>query len=246
MAAAIVGLNLPSILPAYLPDKSGSGEAASLRVVSANVHAANDQYAAFTSWARSQKPDVIVAYEVTPAWGRALKSLEADYPYFVQIPRNDNFGLSVFSRLPLEKQKLLVLGSAGVPTLLFKVTSNKRTLSIMATHPFPPINEDFFAKRNEQLDVVAAYMARIKGSRMVIGDFNTSQWSPYFTGMRGRGGLKNARNGFGILPTWPSYFPGFMIPLDHCLVSPDMIVRDIRVGEDIGSDHLPLFVHVTF
>jgi len=246
VAVFVAGINLPSLLPAYLPADPGSKDTTSLRIVSANVHADNDQYTAFISWARKQKPDVIIAYEVTPAWGKALKPLEVDYPYFVQIPRHDNFGISVFSRLPLEKQKLLHLGSAAVPTLLLQVTSAKRTLSILATHPLPPINEEFFAKRNEQLDAVAAYMAKLKGSRMVIGDFNVSQWSPYFIGLRDRGGLKNARDSFGILPTWPASLPGLMIPLDHCLVSPDMTVKDIRVGDGIGSDHLPLFVHVAF
>jgi len=247
VAVLVMAVNLPALLPAYLPADPGSAEATeSLRIVSANVHAENDQYVAFISWAIRQRPDVIIVYEVSPIWGKALKPLEAKYPHHVQIPRNDNFGLSVFSRLPLEKQKLLVLGSAGVPTLLIKVTSGKHSLSIMATHPMPPVNDEFFIKRNEQLDAVAAYMARLKGSRMVIGDLNTSQWSPYFTALRGRAGLKNARDGFGILPTWPASLPGLMIPLDHCLVSPDMAVRDIRVGDDIGSDHLPLFVHVAF
>ena len=52
--------------------------------------------------------------------------------------------------------------------------------------------------------------------------------------------LKNSRMGVGILPTWPAPVP--LIPIDHVLVSSDIKVRNISVGRDIGSDHLPLIV----
>ncbi|HKI61816.1 MAG TPA: endonuclease/exonuclease/phosphatase family protein [Mariprofundaceae bacterium] len=248
-AGLAAGLNLPPLLPAYLPavqPEGGSTARVSLRVVAANVHSDNDQYAAFIDWAYKQKPDVIIALEVSPAWAGALKPLQAVFPHHVQIPRHDNFGLSVFSRLPLSEQKLLLLGNAGVPSLLLRLNTGKQDVAILVTHPPPPISEDYFAMRNVQLDDAAAYMARIKGPRMLIGDLNTSQWSPYFTRMRNRAGLRDARNGFGILPTWPASLPGLMIPLDHCLVSPEVTVREIQTGEDIGSDHLPLFVEIAY
>jgi len=246
VAVAAASLNLIAIAPAYLPTKSGLGTSVSLRVVSANVNADNDRFASFIDWARHQQPDVIIAQEISPAWARALKPLAADYPYHMQVPRNDNFGISAFSRLPMHGQKILFPGSAGAPSLLLEVTAGKRKLSILATHPVPPINREFFDRRNKQLDAVAGYMAQLKGVRMVIGDFNISTWSPYFTDMRNRSGLKNASDGFGILPTWPAVLPGLMIPLDHCLVSQDMTVQNIRTGGNTGSDHLPLFVHVAF
>ena len=55
-------------------------------------------------------------------------------------------------------------------------------------------------------------------------------------------GLLNARRGHGLIPSWPTFLPFLMIPIDHCLVSPDASVVDIDSGPDIGSDHLPIFV----
>jgi endonuclease/exonuclease/phosphatase family metal-dependent hydrolase len=36
-----------------------------------------------------------------------------------------------------------------------------------------------------------------------------------------------------------------MIPIDHCLVSPDIDVLRMRTGRNIGSDHLPIIVDMT-
>jgi endonuclease/exonuclease/phosphatase (EEP) superfamily protein YafD len=48
----------------------------------------------------------------------------------------------------------------------------------------------------------------------------------------------------------PSFLAGFlffkslMLPLDHCLVSEDIRVADVKTGEAIGSDHLTLVVEL--
>jgi endonuclease/exonuclease/phosphatase (EEP) superfamily protein YafD len=34
------------------------------------------------------------------------------------------------------------------------------------------------------------------------------------------------------------------IPLDHCLVSPELAVVDRRRGPHVGSDHLPLLIEI--
>ena len=43
-------------------------------------------------------------------------------------------------------------------------------------------------------------------------------------------------------PTWPTYNPLLWIPIDHCLVSPEIIVTDRQIGPDVGSDHYPIVV----
>ena len=52
--------------------------------------------------------------------------------------------------------------------------------------------------------------------------------------------LKNARYGFGILPSWPTTFSPLSIPIDQSLLSPEIKVINIRTGANVGSDHLPV------
>jgi len=78
--------------------------------------------------------------------------------------------------------------------------------------------------------------------QQAMGDLNTAMWGHHYKKLVADTGLKNARDGFGIIPTWPGQLPFALIPIDHCLVSDNFVVLDIRSGPAIGSDHLPLIV----
>ena len=54
--------------------------------------------------------------------------------------------------------------------------------------------------------------------------------------------MSDGRRGFGIKATWPSILGPFGIPIDHCLVSDDVIVEDFRLGPSAGSDHRAVVV----
>jgi endonuclease/exonuclease/phosphatase (EEP) superfamily protein YafD len=75
---------------------------------------------------------------------------------------------------------------------------------------------------------------------IVAGDMNSSPWSPQCRALRRNTGLVSARQGRGILGTWPSFFGPLRVGIDQMLVSPDIQVVACRVGAGIGSDHRPL------
>ncbi len=82
----------------------------------------------------------------------------------------------------------------------------------------------------------------ITGPVAVLGDLNTSSWSPHYQNLLNQTGLQSAFVGRGFHPTWPTWNPVFFITLDHCLHTPDVCVLEAQVARAVGSDHLPVFV----
>lgn len=90
----------------------------------------------------------------------------------------------------------------------------------------------------------AAVLIERSDPTIVIADLNASMWSPHYTRFVSETGLKNARQGFGVVSTWPVQFDPLMIPIDHAMVSSDILVKDFRVLSGIGSDHAPFVLDV--
>lgn len=155
--------------------------------------------------------------------------------------------MALFSRYPLDEAKTLTLDASNHVAILARVKVDGTSVSILALHPPTPISPVKFSNRNRQFREAADIMGAIKGPRFLIGDLNTTMWSPYFRDLTRRSGLVDARLGRGLLTSWPMPLPSFLrLPIDHCLVSRDVTVERARIGKRTGSDHLPLIVDVTF
>jgi endonuclease/exonuclease/phosphatase (EEP) superfamily protein YafD len=214
-----------------------------VRVVLANVHTANRQKVAFVTWVTSVKPDLLVVEEVNSEWLKALTPLKTMLPYSEVRPRRDNFGIALLSRYPLDTVRTEYIGEAGVPSLVATLRLNDRPITVLATHPLPPIGREYFDFRNDQLQALAERIQKIETPVLVAGDLNVTMWSPWYRDLIHSTGLKNGRKGFGIQPTWPTGLPApLRIPVDHVLHSPDFAVTSFRTGPANGSDHLPLVV----
>ncbi|OCR01487.1 hypothetical protein BCD67_18495 [Oscillatoriales cyanobacterium USR001] len=145
----------------------------------------------------------------------------------------------IYSKIPL-KNPALKNFSSGRKSLLTDIKIQGKIITILVAHPPFPLKNRTFVDRNNQLAGIGKYVAEAQNPVIVIGDLNVTMWSPFYKSMVETGGLRNARSGFGILPTWPTYRPLISIPIDHCLVSGDIQVLNIRLGRQVGSDHLPL------
>ncbi|NEP45870.1 MAG: endonuclease/exonuclease/phosphatase family protein, partial [Okeania sp. SIO2H7] len=148
--------------------------------------------------------------------------------------------------LPLSNTSVEFLGGIEIPTLVADVTKNNRVISLVATHPLPPLSQDYLFLRNRHLKELAKYVNTLENPVAVLGDLNLTMWSPFYRDLVRTSGLKNSRHGYGVLPTWPTQLPLLYIPLDHCLVSEDVGVINTRIGENVGSDHLPVITDIAF
>ena len=69
-----------------------------LRFISLNVHTANDQFDLVKQLIRDHDPDVVLLMEVNAEWIEALEELHSVYPYQQVEPREDNFGIALYSK----------------------------------------------------------------------------------------------------------------------------------------------------
>ncbi len=214
-----------------------------LRVAVLNVFYRNHAYLRGAAFIRQAQPDLALLVEATQGWVDALRAALPDYPHVVNAVRADGHGMALLSRLPLEEVQVLALGEAGFPSIQAAVRVNGFRLSVLGTHPYSPMGPRHFALRNDQLLAVARHAAGHDAPLLLIGDLNLSPWSPLFSALIRTAGLRDSREGFGIQPTWPAFlWPPLRIPIDHCLVSPGVVVHRRHIGPAIGSDHLPVVV----
>lgn len=242
----VAAINAVPVYPWYVAEARASvpGEAP-LGLLLSNVYAGNDDTAALIDLVSSEDADIVFLQEITPRHSRELSVLRGRYDYSLNIPREDNFGIAVLSRLPFESARVIQSPPHGFPTLVVVILVDETPVTFVTTHPMPPLGEAGFASRNEQLASIAELLNGIEGPRVLIGDLNTTMWGHHYNQLVEETGLVDARYGFGIQPSWPTSLPFAMIPIDHCLVSPEFAVLDARTGPGIGSDHRPLIVALT-
>jgi endonuclease/exonuclease/phosphatase (EEP) superfamily protein YafD len=242
LALFCVGLNAIEIIPWYLPIERSSDR--DLRVMISNVMTSNRRYGDVINLVRAENPDLLVIMEMDLVWQYQLEPLKSLLPYSISEPRGDNFGLAIYSKLPLANSQVREWGKGAivVPSLTADITVRDRVVSLVATHPVPPLNEDYAMSRNSQMNEMAEYVRQVGTESIVMGDLNMSMWSPYYRKFIDRAKLRNTRQGFGIQPSWPTNLPLFQIPIDHCSITSKLKVSKNRIGKDIGSDHYPLIV----
>jgi endonuclease/exonuclease/phosphatase (EEP) superfamily protein YafD len=242
-------LNLAYILPYYFvaSHQANYSSEANLRLILANVLGSNKNYAALIEAVNEANPDIIVLQEFTEEWWNHTQILNFDYPYYKAVLKPEFSGMALLSRFPLEEVEILTLDDLTHIALRARVNIAGITVSILVLHPPPPIRRDKFLSRNKQFTHAASILKSTTGTRLLIGDLNTTMWSPYFTDLVRESGLRDARRGYGIRPSWPMPLPVFLqIPIDHCLVSDDIMIKGIRTGRRTGSDHRPLIVDMQF
>ncbi|PKL77079.1 MAG: hypothetical protein CVV27_07025 [Candidatus Melainabacteria bacterium HGW-Melainabacteria-1] len=235
--------NLLDIMPVYVsPPQQSVAVGQPLKLLLSNMLYSNTDTSRLEALIRQQNPDIVLIQELNQAHLELMAKLPV-YRYQQHDLFKGAFGIGLWSRLPLAHSEVIALGPAGLPSIYARLNWGGQPLHLLSSHPLPPLNPQAFALRNQQFEAISEFLASKSGSMAVIGDLNVTPWSLHFRRFEASTGLRNARNGIGILPSWPTELPWLLrIPLDHALLSPGLIVKELRLGPDLGSDHLPLLI----
>lgn len=244
-AATFLGfvcLNLALILPLYLGGSTVKVDPRpKLRVMLLNVNTRLGDPDRVREVIEAADPDILVLEEISSQWLSELAGLTTSHPHSLTEPREDNFGIGLFSKLPLVEGEVVYIGNAEVPSIQATLRTADTDLYVFATHPLPPIGRDYSRWRNEQLSRLPDYV-QSNLPTLLLGDLNVTPWSYHFRRLLARSGLRDSTKGYGVQPTWPNRNPLLRIPIDHCLHSEHIAIVNRQVGEDVASDHYPLIV----
>ena len=215
-----------------------------LRLLSINVHTDNRRSDQLIELVQRLNPDVLLLMEVDNRWMEEIAVLRTNYPTVISETREDNFGIALLSRVPLRNTRVEDLEGSEVPSITTEIQLPGRIVHLLGTHPVPPGKPDYAQERNLQLAAAGTWAGKHPGSAIILGDLNTTPWSSYFTKPLRAGRLVRSHPNWGLFATWKVSQPWFRLPLDHCLVSPEIAVTRLEVGPEIGSDHRPLLVEL--
>lgn len=231
-----------SLLP-YLPttDKIDTTPVKPLIVMQANVFKFNSDHKAFLAQIQQHDPDVIAVAEATPKWRDALKSLKKDWPHQVDKAKLGSHGMMIFSKRPLSHVDTQYLGRADIPTIFFRLEWQDQHIQFISLHPLPPVCWSCFTIRDTNFLDIADIVKKqpTDTPTIVLGDMNTTMFSPSYKTFIHRTDLRNARLGQGLYPTWPVTLPFFLrLPIDHILHSKNLELLHFSALPTNNSDHL--------
>lgn len=213
-----------------------------LRVMLLNVNTNTGDPELVKRAIQEANPDILVLEEISARWLENLAWLKASHPYAITQPRDDNFGIGLFSKLQIVDGKIEHIGM-NIPSILATIKTTGNYLHLVATHPTPPASRDYSRWRNKQLDQLPSVLCP-PWPLILVGDLNVTPWNSHFQSLIKRTGLKDSATGRGFHPTWPNDNWFLRIPIDHILHSPDIKIVKRRVGNNVASDHYPVIVDI--
>ncbi|MBI2094035.1 MAG: endonuclease/exonuclease/phosphatase family protein [Candidatus Omnitrophica bacterium] len=237
--------NLCLILPLYAL-RQPKTEYKGARLLFVNLLFSNRAYGRVLRLIKETNPDLIVLQEVNERWVGALRSLSRSYPFHRTILYSGpgGFGIGIWSRLPVHSNELTAFGISKLPSLVIRYEQEGRMITLITTHPLAPTSPRQAWLRDDHLAELTTFIRMQEGPILLIGDLNTTSWSAAFEDLVRMTRLSDSRKGFGVQATWPVAIPWARIPIDHCLVSHELVVKHRRRGPGVGSDHFPILVEV--
>jgi endonuclease/exonuclease/phosphatase (EEP) superfamily protein YafD len=196
--------------------------------------------------ARAVRADLILAIEVNEAWERHLEELREEYPYVVSHPQNNHYGMMLLSRLELKAPEVRTIVQEDVPSIHTGVQLRSgEVVYFHGVHPRPPqpAKDQHTTSRDAELVLLAREIDECENERptIIAGDFNDVAWSHTTKLFVRLSELLDPRRGRGIFNTFPVQPRLLRVPLDHVFHSGEFRLNNLKVLQDVGSDHFPVF-----
>lgn len=260
---------VPEWLSSLSPRQEVS-DVTTVKVMTHNVFGLNYDMERVAAAIREEDPDIVALQEFFPEQAGLGDLLRDRYPYSVRCQGGKRANLGLYSKFPFSEQMAAgecpenAQGTQRTAHIIASFTlSTGTSFTLMTTHmdwPYP------IERQRDEFAAAAEAANAIEGPLVVVGDFNSTPWSYTMKSFEAATGLRReTRN----LVTYPELFtvpPGVkrrlpflpieprtcfgecgadllrtvpFLPLDQ-VFQRGVIVSELHLGEQTGSDHLPV------
>lgn len=216
----------------------------------ANVLQKNKEYRKVLDEILTTDPDIIILTETDTRWRNELAPFikQFGYTFKAEMPLDNTYGMLYYSRLKSIDPKIEFLLQDSIPSIhtLLELPS-KEIVELHIIHPTPPLppHDESSTDRDAQMMMVAKMAKNSDYPVIVAGDFNDVAWSESTRLFQNVSGLLDPRIGRGFYNTFDANSWIMRWPLDHLFVSEEWRVMNLDLGNDVESDHFPLYAKLS-
>ncbi len=235
----------------YLPKATPTVRPGSeLTVFNANLLAWNRTPDGILAEIRAADADIVALQEYQNYWHDVLEpALRDRYPERVFVPREDAFGIALYSRRPLREVRTDLELGLPCPQIRAVVDVGGRAVALYNLHLMPPMATHRAIEQRTGVADLLDCLADEPYPAIVCGDFNMTEDCHYARRLHAAG-LRDSHTaiGFGRQATWPnkgwiSWAPG--VRIDHIyFTAAGLACTASSTGTGAGSDHRPILATI--
>lgn len=214
-----------------------------ISLLSINVLQKNKEHARLIKVIKEVDPDILLTMETNKAWENALSEIEPNFKYAYKIPKENRYGMHLFTKLTVLNCTEHYLISEEHPSIEVRLfDKDKNEFIFWAIHPPPPspTEKPTSKQKDAELMKVGKLIRKNNMPTIIAGDFNNVSWSKSSKQFAKLSNLKDARIKRGIYGTFPAQYSILRFPVDLVFHSESIIVQSLKTLPPCGSDHLPV------
>lgn len=228
-------------------DSNMPSEKSSLTLLVVNIRMENEDKESFYMLVKKTDPDVLLITEPNHAWSNSISRLSGDFPYIINYPLENSYGMILLSKLQLTESAVNFLVKDDIPSIFTRITLPSGVkIDFYGVHPEPPKPGIDTYERDTELLIIGKKIKESKNPTIVAGDLNDVGWSVTSKLFRKYSELVDPREGRGLYNTYSVFVPLFRYPLDHIFYSKEFGLLDLVKLEDVGSDHYPILIGLNY
>ncbi len=234
-----------AVFPEAIPARAAAAPGQEVALMVANVKMDNREADSFLALVDEYDPDVILVMEPDAWWNEQLQPLAESYPHTLEQPQDNYYGISLYSRLPLEEAEIRYIQYEDVPAVYAVLSPpGGQAIVFYGLHPRPPLPDNSVTAADRELFRVARQVQDRSRPVIVAGDFNDVPWSYTVETFQQISGLDGLRVGRGFYNTYDAHNPLLQMPLDHIFLSEELEVARFERLPAYSSDHFALLARV--